>query len=155
MSDVFCSMSVLRGLRGSAPERGSDAELGALLVHQLEAPLLFALGGAAGDLEPRFGGSADVASFGELFESADPPRDLLELAKRCAKDAMRDPRRGLPREVAQALYYLAIAVANRNGYRISALSDAELLEGIGWCLRHAWVRGRARSWLEASKRLLS
>lgn len=155
MSDVYRSMSTLMLLRGTTPELWSEEDLGAILCHQLAVPLVFALGeDDGGDRHEAGCESSDIASFGELFRAADPPRDMLDLAKRFAKDAMNDPQRGLPREVAQVLYYLAIATAHRVGYRISTLAEVELAQGVRWSLGQRWVRGETRACLQASAKHL-
>jgi hypothetical protein len=127
-------------------------ELGEILRHQLEAPLLFDLGTsesrfrdereAAAPSEPD---ASPVSSFGELFVHPRPPLRLLRLTKRFAKTSDRRDVNPLPEEVTTVLYYAAIVAALlRHGERISRVSDDTLREGIDWVLRREWVAGPLR-----------
>jgi hypothetical protein len=137
----------------SEPRQGrwrSD-ELGEILWHQLQAPLVFDLtsagGGDAGsstslarDVE-----AGQASNFGALFLHPHPPLPLLRLTKRFAKTSDRRAADPLPAEVATVLYYAAIVAARlRHGERISRVSDATLHDGTAWILRQQWVTGQLR-----------
>lgn len=153
MNYPYRSMSSLMLLRESTPEVWAPDDLAAMLSHQLEAPLIFVLApdmddGTAGQ-QPR-SSAPRPASFADLFSDPNPPLDLLKLTKQFAKEAMENPDRGLPRDVAFAIYYLAIGMAaQRLGERISSLSDVEMLQGLRWCLDQDWLRAPVRGWVRA------
>jgi hypothetical protein len=143
-------------------------ELGEILKHQLEAPLLFDLGSsssssssaAAASDEPGTpgmpgsrGDAPGVSSFGELFLHPRPPLQLLRLTKRFAKTSDRRTANPLPEEVATVLYYAAIVAAlMRHGERISRVSDATLRQGTDWVLERDWVGGPLRGLFEEARR---
>jgi hypothetical protein len=135
-------------------------ELGQILKHQLEAPLLFDLGTSH---DPATGGPAraaradedapvaadpggtEVSNFGELFLHARPPLPLLRLTKRFAKTSDRRQTNPLPEEVATVLYYAAIVAALlRHGQRISRVSESTLREGVDWVLQQPWLSAALR-----------
>jgi hypothetical protein len=132
--------------------RWRPSELGEILKHQLEAPLVFDLGTVDGPLSddpsPAAVDSADasrVSSFGELFLHPRPPLPLLRLTKRFAKTSDRRRANPVPEEVATVLYYAAIVAALlRHGERISRVSDSTLREGVDWVLEQEWVGGPLR-----------
>jgi hypothetical protein len=108
-------------------------ELGAVLRHQLAAPL------------PPVAGPAPVDTFDQLLRHPSPPLTLLESVKDFAKAARQNPAAGLPEEVAAVIYFAAIVVANRRcGVRISRLSDEELRSGVEWVLAQPWIAADIR-----------
>jgi hypothetical protein len=118
-------------------------ELGQILQHQLDAPLLFDLSSIA---DPdrvslvRHAESGTVRNFGALFCHRDPPLALLRLTKDFAKSSDRRRSNPLPAEVATVLYYAAIIAALlRHGERISRIGEETLREGARWVLRQHWV----------------
>jgi hypothetical protein len=134
-------------------------ELGEILRHQLEAPLLFDLGSSSSGthftdeqgapVEPDASG---VSSFGELFLHPRPPLPMLRLTKRFAKTSDRRTANPLPEEVATVLYYAAIVAALlRHGERISRVSDSTLREGTDWVLEREWVGGPLRGLFEEAR----
>jgi hypothetical protein len=134
-------------------------ELGEILKHQLEAPLLFDLGTTDGHTSddpsaPVDSGVPPVSNFGELFLHPRPPLQLLRLTKRFAKTSDRRAANPLPEEVATVLYYAAIVAAQlRHGEQISRVSDSTLREGIAWVLAQDWVTDPLRGvFVEASDR---
>jgi hypothetical protein len=120
-------------------------ELGAILQHQLAAPLALDLNGIDPSLPDRLPQWAAAAgpplrTFRDLFQHPHPPVELLELTKRFAKLCRSHPESTLPEEVATLLYFLALAVAlAKCGCRISKLSDAALRDGIAWALGQPWL----------------
>jgi hypothetical protein len=120
-------------------------ELGEVLRHQLEAPLVFDLGSfAAGESGrttlPHDMATGEVSNFGALFLHPNPPLPLLQLTKRFAKTSDRREANPLPAEVAMVLYYAAIVAARlRHDARISRMSEQTLAEGTAWVLLQEWV----------------
>ncbi len=113
-------------------------ELGALLNHQLAAPIEVDLASLPPVLAQQIRGLADVEgllmkSLGDLFQHPRPPLALLRLVKDFAKAAHAAPDGPLPGEIARVLYYTSIAVAwLRWGERITRLNDEALREGFDW-----------------------
>jgi hypothetical protein len=126
----------------NAPQWRPD-ELGDILRHQLEAPLLFDLRGSG--IWQRASMTAAPAaacphSFGELLRHPSPPIDLLRLTKDFAKSSDLDPESPLPTEVATTLYYAAIVVAHlRHGQLITELEPGVVERGVEWALRRPWL----------------
>ena len=123
-------------------------ELGEILQHQLDAPLLFDLGSVdGGSREPADGDNdaAEVRSFGALFNHPNPPLGLLRLTKDFAKMSDRRVANPLPAEVATVLYYAAIAAAVlRHEQWISRIGQQKFNDGVAWVLRQQWVVGSLR-----------
>lgn len=121
----------------------SHDELQQVLVHQLNAPLLFDLAGVAGGRtsdSPNQERRNPPSSFGELFCHPQPPKRLLQLVKEFAKTSDQRKNSPLPPEISTVLYYAAIIAARlRLNERISALSDESLKKGIGWALEQPWL----------------
>ena len=131
-------------------------ELGAILRHQLAAPLDEDLGrivAAAGRSDRKTG--PDPVSFADLLQHPDPPPELLEAAKRFAKAQRGRGDAGLPEEVAAVLYHASIVAARlRLGLRISDLGDAALREGLRWALGLPWLDEPTRALLQDGVALL-
>ncbi len=141
----------LMRLDGDEPAGWSAAELGAILRHQLAAPLEYDLrtiapggGQTISDMTAAITIGPRPNSFGDLIRHPAPPLDLLRLMKDFSK-AGRDSG-SLPPEVSTVLYYAAIAVALlRQGNRITELDDRSLRKGIEWCLVQPWMDSDLRS----------
>jgi hypothetical protein len=132
----------------AAAEALSDEELGAILRHQLEAPLRIDLG---------TDDSAEDANitYGQLLSAAQPAVELLQRVQRFAKACKSHPDGPLPREVATVLYVATIVKAMlASGQRISALSDADVIAGVRWSLERAWIPASIRALLEAGMQKL-
>jgi len=116
-------------------------ELGAILKHQLHAPLRLALGDFSGQVAQKMDGLAGAApgTLDELFRQAHPSCELLTLTKVFAKSCnVADGP--LPREIAVLLYYLSIAAAEvRCEKRLTELSDESLIRGLAWCGAQIWL----------------
>lgn len=129
-------------------------ELGAVLEHELAAPVQFELT----QLDPRIARKLRtvcaaegllVKSFNDLLHHPQPPVELLELTKEYAKACIRQPESPLPEDVAKVLYYGSIIVArNRCGRRISTLKDEELDKAVRWVLAQPWLDESTRSVFE-------
>jgi len=140
-------------------------ELGAILQHQLDAPLEFDLSrlgpsplasvrgpekgtgpicrnGPAGalhklDLSPF---PNTIHTFRDLFHHPSPPVELLEWTKAFAKSCRSRDDGPVPDEVATVIYFLSIVTAmSRCGKRISQLDDQSLRYGLRWALKQPWV----------------
>jgi hypothetical protein len=112
-------------------EQWRPDELRAILVHQLESPLVVDLSGRGGD---------GVRTFGELFGHVQPPLGLLRQIKEYAKVHREHPLSSLPSEVTTVLYYTSIVVARlRLGESITALEDSAVRLGVEWVLGRDWV----------------
>lgn len=120
-------------------------ELGAILRHQLAAPVQFDLG----NLSPRLaeglraissGQGLLVKSFADLLHHPHPPVELLELSKEFARAYWNHPASPLPREVAMLLYFASIAAAlTRCRQRITSLDNQTLGRNFGWFLDQPWL----------------
>lgn len=130
------------------------SELGAVLSHQLSAPVAFDLGRLDAGLakELRVASAAKgllLRSFNDLFQHPCPPVELLSLVKDFAKRHLAHPASPLPPQIARVLYFVSISVAlARCGRRITRLDDARLRSGIEWAMAQPWVG-------ESTKGLLS
>jgi hypothetical protein len=131
-------------------EAASDAlwkvdELEAILLHQLEASLETDLTTIDASVAERLRGPAaskdqPIGSFRNLLWHARPPVELLDLTKRYAKRCRTQPESPLPKEIATALYYLAIAVARVKSDRpISTLDDQKIRQGLEWAVEQTWL----------------
>ena len=120
-------------------------ELGAVLKHQLSAPV-------GPDLTRRYPRQArqirdwvascqpPIESFRDLFGHPDPPLGLLALVKEFAKTSTDHPDSPLPLETAQVLYSASIVVARvRTGNRITQLDDEALRYNLTWALAQPWL----------------
>ena len=124
----------------------NDADLHAMLCHQLSAEIEFDLthfGGVAG--EPLASSVAEgqeqgLGTFGDLLTASDPSVESLEMIRRFAKRFRTGPSEGLPEEIATVLYYAAIAAARvRLGVSISKLPDAAIKDGLRWGCQLPWL----------------
>ncbi|HET6246320.1 MAG TPA: hypothetical protein VFE47_01375, partial [Tepidisphaeraceae bacterium] len=123
----------------------SPAELGAVLRHQLAAPLEYDLRTLAPGGERTINEmTASIAvgprprSFGDLVTHPRPPLDLLALMKDFARNGRDDG--SLPAEVGTVLYYAAITLGLlRHNARITKLDDQSLEKGIEWASAVPWL----------------
>lgn len=120
-------------------------ELGAILRHQLSAPILFDCCDSAAPA-PQFGqpqpepGQEFPKSFRELFHHPSPPLPLLRLTKDFAKKNWDHPESALPRDVTLVLYYMSIVAAFvRHGECITKLDNEALRTGILWVIDQPWA----------------
>lgn len=128
-------------------------ELGAVLSHQLSAPVEFDLGRLDARLANRLrlAGAAKgllLRSFNDLFQHQCPPLELLLLVKDFAKRHIAHPASPLPPEISRVLYFVSISAAlARCGRRITRLDDARLRRGIEWAMAQPWVDDRTKGLL--------
>jgi hypothetical protein len=122
----------------------SEAELGAILKHQMAIPIAVDLSGqkkaAAQQLIAVCAGQGMLLkSYEDLFEHEHPPFELLKIIKDYAKTCLSAKNSPLPSEVASVLYYATIAAAMvRCRRRISTLTDDKLRKGFKWVLTRPW-----------------
>ncbi len=129
-------------------------ELEAVFRHQMTAPVEFDLAGFDPVFARRLRMLAGaqgllVRNFRDLFQHPCPPAALLEAVKDFAKRAAASREEILPKDIARMLYYLAITAAlARAGRRITSLKDVEILRGLRWALKQAWLDDESRALLE-------
>ena len=111
----------------------SDADLAAMLRHQLAQPL-----------EP------GQMTIGELLAQPDPSIESLQLMKRHAKIRRAQQQAGVPQDLWRVIYFASIAAAIRAGHRISDLTPPELSQGFRWTLDRPWLDPSTRRCIEAS-----
>jgi hypothetical protein len=139
------------GIDPSSAETLSATELGAILKHQLDAPLKIDLGSLDDSPSP-----ADEITFGQLLLAEKPDGDVLQRVQRFAKACKSHPAGVLPQEVAAVLYFAAITKSVLAlGQRRSSLSDADLLSGVRWSLGRPWLTGEIRQLLEKGEQHLN
>ncbi len=137
-----------------------DEELGAILRHQMTAPLQVDLINLERGLAVKVRNLAEsqgltLKSFGDLLAHQNPPVELLKVTKDFAKACRMSPRGPLPREIATVLYFATIAAALvRCRRRITGLSDADLADGLRWILARPWLDTPTRALLEEGLALL-
>ena len=126
-------------------------ELGAILRHQLSAPVQFDLAGIDQALAGKLRNLTEaegllLQSFSDLLHHPAPPVELLILLKDFAKACRNHPDSPLPQEIATLLYLASIAVAMmRACQRITALDDEALRDGVQWLVDQTWVDDRTGS----------
>jgi hypothetical protein len=120
-------------------------ELGSILRHQLDSPLMFDLANFAPESKEALkainpSATIPLNTFGDLLRHPHPPLALLTLVKEFAKDNRNNPQSTLPPEVASVVYFAAIVVALiRCGQRITALDDQALRQGVEWAFAQPWI----------------
>ena len=138
-----------------------ESELGAILQHQLEAPLELELRQTGvGEWPPAGGtpsaGDAAIRTFRELLEDPQPPIELLERTKQYAKSCRSRVDGPLPEEVATVLYLAAIVAARaRCGRAISRLGELALRHAVDWALGQPWLDPSVRDLLAGGRAALA
>ncbi len=124
-------------------------ELGAILHHQLAAPLVGAAASCSSDT------SGVPASAGELLHHPNPPLAMLIQLKDFAKSNLERHDPSIPSNVAKVLYCAAIAAALVKCHeRITQLSPQELQNTLAWASAQPWLESRLRRLLNAAIRIL-
>src|SRR5262249_23618648 len=133
-------------------------ELGAILRHQMATPVRLDLESVGSTFRARLqalpaGQQPGALTFGDLFQQAAPPLELLVLVKQFAKASRVRGESVLPAEIATVIYLTTIVVARlRCGQRISAQSDESLTYGIQWVIDQRWVDERTRALFRGAMR---
>jgi hypothetical protein len=135
--------SLLEIGRGAEPT-WSTRELGAILRHQMRAPLEGELRNwyqaPAGRRGRSAGGAASPRTLHELLRHPRPSVALLRGLKEYAKDNAAANPPLLPADIGLLLYYLAIALAmTRTGEVITGLGVDEIREGVSWAAAQDWI----------------
>ena len=153
------SLTQMMNLDAGDEKLWAPEELGAILEHQLAAPLECDLSGLDSHLALRLRelnstGDPALRTFGDLLHHPSPPLRFLELIKEFAKSCRNHPRSPLPDEVATVLYFSGIVVAmTRCAKRITKMDDRSLQYSLNWALKQSWLdeatRGILREGLDA------
>jgi hypothetical protein len=131
------SLARMIDLEDSTTREWRDAEVEAMLRHQLNAPVAteLKLSPAARDELTR----APITSFADLLTKSDAPLWALEETKQFAKSNLSQidgPLKG----IATLLYYASIAAALvHQATRISDLNDQQLGDGFAWAMNQPWL----------------
>jgi len=155
------SLAQIMGLGEADPEMWKPEELGAILRHQLSAPVDFDLRYLGSEAVERFGAigmpsDPPIESFHDLLHHPRPPVELLRLTKEFARACRSRPDSLLPDDVAAMLYVLSIVVAlTKCGQRITGLDDQALRHSLDWTLEQSWVDEATRELLNEGFQSLS
>jgi len=159
------SLTQMMSLDAGDEKLWSPEELGAILEHQLSAPLECDLGRLDSGLARRLRevnsaahpeGTRPLKSFRDLLSHPSPPLKLLELTKQFAKACRNNPHGPLPDEIATVLYFSSIAVAmTRCGQRITKMDDRSLEFSLNWALRQPWLDEASRGILQEGRNAIS
>jgi hypothetical protein len=148
------SLTHMMNLDSADEKLWAPEELGAILEHQLSAPLECDLGSLDDRLPQRLkelnsAGDPPVRTFGDLLHHRSPPLELLELTKQFAKACRTHPDGPLPDEVATVLYFSSIVAAmTKCGRRITKMDDRSLEYSLNWALRQPWLDDPTRRMLQ-------
>jgi len=124
-------------------------ELGAVLRHQLAAPVTIDLPQVVGTPPEGSDPPGDgIQSIGDLLAHPHPPLPWLLALKEFAKANALHPNSPLPREISSVLYYGAILSAwARCGRRITGLDRDAIHSGVKQVLDATWIDSGTRSLL--------
>ncbi len=149
-------LATLLDLSPDAERLWRDEELGALLRHQMTAPMQVDLINLERGLALKVRNLAEaqgltLKSFGDLLAHPNPPVELLKITKDFAKACRLSPHSPIPHEIASVLYFTSIAAALvRCRRRITGLTNDALAEGFRWVLSRSWLDAPTRSLTEES-----
>ena len=149
-------LATLLDLSPDADRLWRDDELGALLRHQMTAPMQVDLINLERGLALKVRTLAEaqgltLKSFGDLLAHPNPPVELLKITKDFAKACRLSPRSPVPHEIASVLYFASIAAAMvRCRRRITGLTNDALAEGFRWVLSRPWLDAPTRALTEES-----
>ncbi len=152
------SLTHMMDLEPGGPELWKPEDLGAILEHQLSAPLHCDLApideGLAGQLESA--GGTPIRSFADLLHHPHPPIEMLQATKRFAKACRSRDDGPLPDEVATVLYILSIVAAMlHGGRRITKMDDASLRYSLDWALKQPWLDDASRGLIEQGRQAIT
>ena len=138
-------LAQMMDLEGPDLEPWGADELGAILRHQLQTPMLFDLEGSDSQIQRNLQALVDFhghlkRSFGSVLHQPDNPAELLVLIKEFAKAMLAHPDSAMPSPIAEVLYYTSIAAALvwRNHW-ISQLGADELAACFQRIAAQPWV----------------
>ncbi|MHC4177760.1 MAG: hypothetical protein ACYSWU_09640 [Planctomycetota bacterium] len=148
------SLTEMLDLEAGEQKLWAPEELGAILEHQLAAPLECDLAKLDSQLTMRLRALNSVSdtaikTFGDLLHHPSPPLRFLEVTKQFAKACRNHPHSPLPDEVATVLYFLSIVVAiTKCSGRITKMDDRSLEYSLNWALRQPWLDQATRGILQ-------
>lgn len=155
-------LATLLDMRGDDADRlWRDEELGAILRHQMTAPLQVDLINLERGLAVKVRSLAEsqgltLKSFGDLLAHPNPPVELLRITKDFAKACRLSLHSPIPHDIASVLYFASIAAAMvRCRTRITGLSGDALADGLRWVLARPWLDAPTRSVVEEGLRLVN
>ncbi len=152
-SDMI-SLTHMMDLGFEDSELWEPAELGAILEHQLAAPVLEELAHLDKKRADRLEMAVDPPSkrFADLLHHPRPPVEVLNLTKQFAKACRKCADGPLPEEIATILYFLSIAAAiTKCGRRITRMDDQSLRHSLDWTLKLAWLDSSSRGLLRKGR----
>jgi hypothetical protein len=121
-----------------------DADYGPIIEHQLDADLFDDLVRLFPNAAETLGGSG-VSTFGELLFHPQPAEPALRLVKEFAKQLGENAWLAYPEEVANVLYYAAIAAAECHARTaLTGLPREETLKGYRWAWARTWLPARLK-----------
>lgn len=127
-----------------------DNDFGPIIEHQLDADLFDDLVRLFPNAAETLGGGS-AATFGELFFRPQPAVPALRLVKDFAKQLGENAWLAYPEEVANVLYYAAIAAAECHAQvAITQLPRDEVLKGYRWAQARPWIPERLRDLFEGA-----
>ncbi len=141
------SASLTRLIAADAADAGqwTEDDHRGMIEHQLASPLteelLRVLPQAAVSIE-KANASTDNPpdTFANLFETDSPSIELLLIVKNYAKAVCNAHDGSLPKRIALAVYYLAIATALvKHNQLISTTDRAEIDSGLRWGVQQNWL----------------
>ena len=128
----------------------TNRDYGPIIEHQLDADL-------PDDLLRLFPNAVetlaglDVSTFGELLFHPAPSVPALRLIKEFAKQLGENAWLAYPEDVANILYYAAIAAAECHAQEaITQLPREEVLKGYRWAQARPWIPERLRDLFESA-----
>ncbi len=145
------ALAAMIGVEEKRSPEWKDADLAAMLSHQLATPLehdLAVLGADAGEMLKRILAESNqtLRSFGDVLASERPPLELLTMIKDYVRMGCRDAQ--LPHEVSTVLYFASIVAAEAcHRTHITQLSMKEVIEGARWALGLRWIGAGLRDQL--------
>jgi len=156
------ALSRLLGMDEQAGGEWNDADLAGIVRSQLDAPMSYDLPRSVRDVkkqtitEMSVGSAQPLVTFLDLISHDHPPFQLLHWAKVFFKEAAGQKLGLLPEAVAKWIYFAILASARlRQVKDVSRMSDAQLAEGIQWCMARTWGDPRIAGHWQATLAMLN
>jgi hypothetical protein len=145
------SLARLLGAMGSRLGEPGPEDLEAIWQLQLQAPAYVDL--STLNKGPKTG--APNVTFGAILTNSQAPLDWLRLIKDFAKLHLAHEQGPLPKEIADGLYFVAIAAALKfHQTLISSLDPQKISRGFEWCLNQPWIDAKTKATLSSAKTAL-
>ena len=154
-------LAQLLDLEPGAERIWASEELGAILKHQLSAPLQVDLINLEQGLAVKLKNLAEsqgllLKSFADLLYHPNPPVELLQITKQFAKSCRLSANSPVPHDIASVLYFASIVAAMvRCRRRITGLDNEEVRSGIDWALALPWLDKPTRSLFQEGQEFLN